>query len=131
MYEVQYDIVAYALRKYCASIFAFHIIGMSLEKLLFQICESFRLRKIVGCLSVDCITWMYSSSVRFSYAKKSSKLIKSSRYHCSRNVNKDFDFSMRTLSSKLIGSMILVVLIGGTGKLYLQCEFFPFLQLIV
>jgi hypothetical protein len=131
MYEVQYDAATYALRTYCTSVFAFHIIGMSLEKLLFQICESFRLRKILGCLSVDCITWMYSSSVRFSSAKKSSKIIKSSKSHFYRNVNTDFDFSMRTLSSKLIGSMILVVLIGGTMKLYLQCEFFHFLQLLV
>ena len=99
---------------------------MSLEKLLFQIWESFRLRKNVGCLSVDCMAWMYSSSVRFSFVKKSSKLINSSKSHCSRNANKDLKFPMTTLSSKLIGSMILVVLIGGTGKLYLQCEFFSF-----
>jgi hypothetical protein len=131
MYDVQYDIATYALRTYYASVFAFHIIGMSLEKLLFQICEIFRLRKIFGCLSVDCITWMYSSSVRFSYAKKSSKLIKSSKSRRSRNVNTDLDFSMRTLSSKLFGSMFLVVLIGGTWKLYPQCEFFRFLQLLV
>jgi hypothetical protein len=131
MYEVQYHVATYALRTYCAFVFAFHIIGMSLEKLLFQICESFHLRKIVGCLSVDCITWMYSSSVRFSSTMKFLKLIQSSKSHCSRNANKYLDFSMRKLSSKLISSMILVVLIGGTGKMYLQCEFFRFLQLLV
>jgi hypothetical protein len=88
---------------------------MSLEKPLFQICESFHLRKIVGWLSVDCITWMYSSYMSYLVlTKKSLKLIKSSKSRCSRNVNKDFDFPMRTLSYKLIGSMILVVLIGGT-----------------
>jgi hypothetical protein len=103
---------------------------MSLEKPLFQICESFHLRKIVGWLSVDCITWMYSYYIRFSSPKKSLKLIKSSNSCFSRSVNKDFDFPMRTLSYKLIGSMILVVLIGGTRKLYLQCEFFHFYNLL-
>jgi hypothetical protein len=85
----------------------------------------------MGCLSVDCMHWMYSSSVRFSSAKKSWNLIKSSKSPCSRNVNEYLDFSMRTLSSKLIASTILVVLIGGTGKLYMRCEFFHFLQLLV
>jgi hypothetical protein len=131
IYKVQYNVARYALRTYCASIFAFHITDMSLEKLLFQIWESFRLRKIVGCSSVDCMAWMYSSSVRFSSVKKSLKFINSSKSCCSRNANKDLDFPMRTLSSKLIGSMIIVALIGGTGKLYLQCEFFRFLQLLV
>jgi hypothetical protein len=97
MYELQYDVAAYALRTYCASVFSFHIFGMSLEKPLFQICEGFRFRKIVGCFSVDCITWMYSSSVSFNSTRKSSKVIKSSKSICSRNVNKDFDFSMRTI----------------------------------
>jgi hypothetical protein len=126
MYEAQYDAVAYALRTYYAFVFAFHITGWYLEKLLFHICKNFRLRKTVGCLSVDCMHWMYSTSVRFSSAKKSWKLIKSSKSHCSRNENKDLDFSMRTLSSKLIGSIILVVLIGGTRNLYLKCDFFSF-----
>jgi hypothetical protein len=131
MYEAQYDVVAYALRTYCASIFAFHITGWSLEKLLFHICKKKNLRKIVGCLSVDCMHWMYSSSIRFSSAKKSWKLIKSSKSLCSRNKNKDLYFSMITFSSKLIGSTILVVLIRGTGKLYLKYELFYFLQLLV
>jgi hypothetical protein len=87
---------------------------------------SFRLRKTVGCLSVHFMVWMYSSFVSFSSVKKSSKLINPSKSHCSRNENKDLDFSTTTLSSKLSGSMILVVLIGDTGKLYLQCEFFLF-----
>jgi hypothetical protein len=131
IYEVQYDVATYALRTYCASVVAFHITDMSLEKLLFQIRESFRLRKTIGCLSVHCMAWMYSSSFIFSFVKKLSKLINSSKSRFPRNENKDLDFSMKTLSSKLSGSMIFVVLIGGTGKLYLQCEFFRFLHLLV
>jgi hypothetical protein len=115
----------------CASVFAFHITGMSLENVFLQIWESFRLRKIVGCLSIHYVAWMYSYFDRFSSVKKSLKLINSSNAPCSRNENKDLDFSMTTFSSKLSGSMILVSLIGGTGKLYLQCEFFCFLQLLV
>jgi hypothetical protein len=77
------------------------------------------------------MAWMYSSSDRFSSIKKASKLIISSNSPCSINVNTDLDFSTTTLSSKLSSYMILVALIGGTRNLYLQCEFFGFLQLLV
>jgi len=102
------------------------VTGIFLEKLLFQIWESFHLRKSVGCLSVHCMAWMYSSFEIFTCVKKASKLIISSNPPSSRNANKDLDFSKTTFSSTLTGSMILVALIGGTGKLYLQCEFFLF-----
>ena len=131
IYEVQYDAATYEFNTYYAFVFVFHITGMSLEKLLFQIWESFHLRKSVGCLSVHCMAWMYSSSERFTCVKKASKLIISSNLPSSRNANKDLDFSTTTFSSTPTSSMILVALIGGTRKLYLQCEFFHFLQLLV
>jgi len=131
MYELHYDVATYELSTYCTSVFVFHIFGMSLTKLLFQMCEGFRFRKIVGCFSADCITCMYSSSVSFSSIKKSLKLIKLSQSVHSINVDKEFDFSMRALSTKLINSMTFVIFIGGIGNFYLQRELFHFLQLLV
>ena len=41
-------------------------------------------------------------------------------------VNNNVAFSLITSSTKSMGSRILVLFIGGIGKLYLQCEFFFF-----
>jgi hypothetical protein len=76
MYEEQYNVVAYALRTYCASVFAFHMFGMSLVKLLFQIYYGFRFRKIIGWFNVDGSNWMYSSSVTFSYLQFHQEVLK-------------------------------------------------------
>jgi len=76
MYKEQYNVAVYALSTHYAYVFVFHIFGMSLVKLLLQICVGFRFRKISGFFNVDCSNCMYSSYVIFRSIKKSSNLIK-------------------------------------------------------
>jgi hypothetical protein len=70
------NVGAYTLSMYCASVFAFHKFIMSFEKLLFQMCEGFHFRKIVNCSSVNCISWIYSSSASSNSTKNFLNLIR-------------------------------------------------------
>jgi len=112
------------------SVFAFQILGIWREKLLFNMSTSLLSNKIGVWFKLHLIALMFSSFVKPKLSKKLSNAYVSLYLACSRVSKIIFAFFFVVSLLNYVGSSIFVFLIGGKGKLNLHWTFY-FLQALV